>query len=75
MRVLLEVIHIAIGIAAAALVGAAAIWAYPRAYDDIWLVIYGLMAAVVLMGIGPLRRAYARDRAALGGTGDTPKND
>lgn len=65
MRVLIEVVHIAIGLIAAALMGAGAVWAYPRASGDIWLVVYAAMAAVVLMGIGPIRRAYARDRAAL----------
>lgn len=65
MRVLIEVIHIAIGLAAAALIGWASAWAYPRATDDIWLVAWGCMVAVVLMGIGPVRRAYAIDRRRL----------
>lgn len=65
MRVLIEVIHIAIGLAAAWLIGWAAAWSYPRATDDIWLVAYGCMVAVVLMGIGPVRRAHAIDRRRL----------
>ena len=66
MRVLIEVVHIAIGLIAAALIGAAAAWSYPRATGDIWLVTYVMMAAVVLMGIGPVRRAFAEDKARLG---------
>lgn len=65
MRVLIEVVHIAIGLVAAALIAAAGAWSYPRATGDIWLVAYVCMAAVVLMGIGPVRRAYAIDRARL----------
>jgi len=65
MRVLIEVAHIAIGLIAAALIAAAAAWSYPRATGDIWLVTFVAMALVVLMGIGPIRRAYAIDRAKL----------
>jgi hypothetical protein len=70
MRVLIEVAHIVIGLIAAALCGAAAEWAYPRATGDIWLIVYVGMAAVVLMGIGPVRRAYAQDRTRLAGERD-----
>ncbi|WP_448661844.1 hypothetical protein ACG3SL_14325 [Sphingomonas sp. CJ20] len=66
MRVLIEVIHIAIGLVAAVLIASAAAWSYPRATSDIWLVTYVAMVAVVAMGIGPVRRAYAIDRARLG---------
>jgi hypothetical protein len=66
VRVLIEVAHIAIGLIAAALIAAAAAWSYPRATQDIWLVTWVAMALVVLMGIGPIRRAYAVDRAKLG---------
>lgn len=65
MRVLIEVAHIAIGLIAAALIAAAAAWSYPRATNDIWLVTFVAMALVVLMGIGPIRRAFAIDRAKL----------
>ncbi|WP_404334094.1 hypothetical protein AB2M62_12295 [Sphingomonas sp. MMS12-HWE2-04] len=65
MRVLIEVVHIAIGLVAAALIGTAAAWSYPRATGDIWLVTYVMMAAVVLMGIGPVRRAFEQDRTKL----------
>lgn len=65
MRVLIEVVHIAIGLIAATAIGWAAAWSYPRATQDIWLVTFVAMALVVLMGIGPIRRAYAIDRAKL----------
>ena len=68
MRVLLETVHIAIGLLAAALMAAAGAWAYPQARGDIWLVGYAAMVAVALMGIGPLRRAFRTDRAKLSGT-------
>jgi heme A synthase len=58
VRVGIEVVHIFIGLVAAALIGWASAWSYPRATDDIWLVAFACMAAVVLMGIGPVRRAY-----------------
>ena len=35
------------------------------AKHDIWLVTYTAMVAVVVMGIGPIRRAYDADRAKL----------
>ncbi|MDP5278892.1 hypothetical protein Q9Q95_08155 [Sphingomonas sp. DG1-23] len=66
MRVLIEVVHIAIGLLAAALIATAAAWSYPRATQDIWLVTFVAMALVVLMGIGPIRRALTIDRARLG---------
>jgi uncharacterized membrane protein len=69
MRVLIEVLHIIIGIAAAMLIAALATWSYPLAEDDIWLTAYAAMAALVFMAIGPVRRAYAEDRATLAGKG------
>ena len=65
MRVLIEVLHIVVGIFAAMLIAALASWSYPLARGDIWLVTYVAMAAVVLMGVGPIRRAYEEDRATL----------
>jgi predicted membrane channel-forming protein YqfA (hemolysin III family) len=65
MRVLIETLHIVVGLIAAVLVATAAAWSYPRATNDIWLVTYVAMAAVVLMGVGPLRKAYAIDKAGL----------
>jgi hypothetical protein len=70
MRVLIEVVHIAAGIAAAMLIAALASWSYPLARHDIWLVTYVAMVAVVLMGVGPIRRAYAVDRGKLSAESD-----
>lgn len=57
MRVLVEALHIAAGIAVALLIGALASWAYPLARQDIWLVTGIAIICIVLMGIGPMRRA------------------
>jgi membrane protein implicated in regulation of membrane protease activity len=65
MRVLIEVAFLVAGLIAAAVIAGLAAWSYPRATDDIWLVAYAAMAAVLLMGIGPIRRAYLEDRAKL----------
>jgi pilus assembly protein TadC len=65
MRVLIEVLHVLAGLAAALLVGALAAWSYPLGRGDIWLVTYAGMIAVAAMGVGPIRRAIAEDRAAL----------
>ena len=65
MRVLIEVLHITVGLFAAMLIAALSTWSYPLAEKDIWLVAYVAMAAVVLMGVGPIRRAYDEDRATM----------
>ena len=67
MRVLIEVLHILVGLGAAVLIASLAAWSYPLAKHDIWLVTYVAMGLVVLMGVGPIRRAYAEDKAKLGG--------
>ena len=65
MRVLIEVLHIVVGLLAALLIAALASWSYPLARHDIWLVTYVAMGLVVLMGIGPIRTAYEADKAKL----------
>ena len=65
MRVLVEVLHITVGIFAAMLIAALSTWSYPLAERDIWLVAYVAMGAVVLMGVGPIRRAYEQDRETI----------
>lgn len=75
MRVLIEVLHIVAGLIAAWIVASLAAWSYRRATGDIWLVAYVAMVAVVVMGIGPLRRAYAKDRAALRGNKEARRDD
>ncbi len=63
MRVLTEALHIAAGIAVALLIGALSAWAYPLAARDVWLVTAVAIACVVIMGIGPMRRAMTTDRS------------
>jgi len=63
MRVLVEALHIAAGITVALLIGALSAWAYPLAARDVWLVTAVAIACVVVMGIGPMRRAMAADRS------------
>jgi type IV secretory pathway TrbD component len=65
MRVLVEVFHILAGLFAAILIASLAAWAYPLARQDIWLVTYVAMAAVAVMGVAPIRRAFEADRADL----------
>jgi hypothetical protein len=72
MRVLIEVIHIAIGLVAAFVIAWYAAWSYPLAKHDIWWVAYAAMVAVLVMGIAPLRRAYAADRKTLAETPAEP---
>lgn len=61
MRVLVEALHIAAGISVALLIGALSAWAYPLAAHDVWVVTAVAIGCVVLMGIGPMRRAMAAD--------------
>ena len=71
MRVLIEVLHIVVGLFAAMLIAALAAWSYPLAKQDIWWVAYAAMIAVVVMGLGPIRRAYAADREAFESADDS----
>lgn len=75
MRVLIEVAFLMSGLIAAYVIAWLAAWSYPRATDDIWLVAYVAMAAVVLMGIGPMRNALAADRTKLNRSGDETNHD
>lgn len=63
MRVLIEIAYVVAGLVAAVVIAALSAWAYPRGRDDIWLVAFVCMIISVLMGIGPIRRAAAADRA------------
>jgi hypothetical protein len=74
MRVLIEVLHIVVGLLAAVLIASLAAWSYPLARQDIWWVTYAAMIAVVVMGFGPIRRAYLADRQTLAG-GNEPADD
>lgn len=70
MRILVEALHTAAAISVALLIGALAAWAYPLAERDIWLVTAAAILCVVVMGIGPMRRAMAADRAGTSETED-----
>lgn len=61
-RTTVELLHIVAGLAAALAMTWAAAWAYPLGFETIWWCGAAAMAATVLMGIGPLRRARAIDR-------------
>ena len=61
-RTLTEGLHLAAGLIVAVAMTYAAAWAYPLGREVIWWCGAGAMAATVLMGIGPLRRARAFDR-------------
>ncbi len=62
MRVVAELVHIAAGIAVALLIGALAAWAYPLAARDVWIVTVIAILCITVMGIAPMRRAFAADR-------------
>ncbi|WP_203308347.1 MULTISPECIES: hypothetical protein [Sphingomonas] len=62
MRTLIELLHILVGLTAAAFISAAAAWAYPLGRDVIWWCGAGAMLATLVMGVKPLRRARAADR-------------
>jgi hypothetical protein len=63
LRTLVEILHIIAGLAATALIVELSAWGYPLGTRTIWIV-GGIAALVVLaMGVGPVRRAWAADRA------------
>jgi len=62
MRTLVELLHVLIGLAATALVVATATWAYPLARREIEVSGWVIAGLVVVLGIGPVRRAWQRDR-------------
>ncbi|WP_431470969.1 hypothetical protein [Sphingosinithalassobacter sp. LHW66-3] len=65
-RTLIEMLHIVVGLLAATLIATLSAWSYPPAREDIWLVTGAAMAAVVAMGVGPIRRAWLQDRESHG---------
>ncbi|MDQ2892930.1 MAG: hypothetical protein M3R64_07570 [Pseudomonadota bacterium] len=62
MRVAIELLYIALGVVIAIALTAAAAWSYPLGRAVIWYCGAGAAAATMLMGIGPLRRAWRIDR-------------
>lgn len=63
-HVLIELAHLAGGVALALAISWAAAWAYPLGAAVIWA--YGGAAAVatVILAAGPIRDAWRRDRAS-----------
>jgi Na+-driven multidrug efflux pump len=62
-RTLVEALHLLAGLLVAVGLTWACAWAYPLGADVIWWCGGAAMLATVLMGIGPLRRAWRADRA------------
>lgn len=61
-RTLIELLHLAIGVAGAAVLAYGAVWSLPHASDTIWAVAYGVMAVVLAMSVRPLVAAVKADR-------------
>ena len=61
-RTLVEILHIAIGLAATAMIVAASAWAYPLARWEIQVTGLACAVVVVLLGIRPVRRAWGADQ-------------
>ncbi len=61
-RTAVEFLHIVAGLAAAAALTAAVAWSYPLGAEVAWWCGAGAMVATVIMGVRPLRRAWAQDR-------------
>ncbi len=66
-RTLVELLHLVIGVAGAAVLAYGATWSLPHASETIWMVTYGVMAVVVAMSIPPLRAAAKADRRSTDG--------
>ena len=62
-RTLVELLHILAGLAAGAALTKAFAWSYPLGAEIVWWCGGAAMVATVLMGVGPLRRAWAIDKA------------
>jgi len=57
MRLVRQILHLLIGLLAAAFVAAAASWAWPAASHWIWIVAYVVMAGLALRELSLLVRA------------------
>lgn len=62
-RTLTELLFMGAGLVAAYLLTWACAWSYPLGAHVVWWCGSAAMVATVLMGVGPLRRAWAADRA------------
>lgn len=68
-RTVIELLHVAVGIAAALLIGKLSAWSYPLAERDIWLVTSAAILVTAILGVGPIRRALAEDNGVETGRG------
>jgi membrane protein YdbS with pleckstrin-like domain len=66
-RTLIETLWVVAGLIGAVVFASLATWSVPPARDSIWGVAAVAMVVLVSMGIGPIRRAWALDRAAQDG--------
>ena len=62
---LTEMLHIAAGLAATWAIVAAAAWGYPLGRQTLEAIGWVVSGVVVLMGIGPMRRAWLADDRRL----------
>ncbi|MDG5489615.1 hypothetical protein NYR55_13410 [Sphingomonas sp. BGYR3] len=66
MRVWIELAFVALGLIAALGIGWLSAWSYPQGAGDIWLVTGAAMLISAAMGVRPVMRALAQDRAGRG---------
>ena len=66
-RTLVELLHLVIGVAGAAVLAYGAVWSLPHARDTIWGVTYGVMVVVIAMSIPSLIAAAKADRRSTDG--------
>ena len=69
MRVVTELVHVAVGVCVAVVIASLAAWAVPRASATIWMIDYVAIAGVLGMGVPAVRTARAADRAERMGEG------
>lgn len=64
LRLVIEVLYVLASVAAVIGVWQASAWAYPRARDDIWVVMLASVAVVALLGVRQFQRALTEDRTS-----------
>jgi len=66
---LLELFHVGLGIATAAIMARLAAWAYPLARTDIWVVAIIAMLGTAAASLSEIRKAMMLDRGGQPGAG------
>ncbi len=64
-RTMIEILHIVIGLGVTLGIVRASSWAYPLARWEVEVTGMACAIVVVLLGVGPVRRAWALDRGRL----------